>query len=195
VLTVVLGRALSFERIAGLDAGSDTRIRALPVVLALIRSYAPWGSGLGSFDQVYRLHEPDNLLSPFYLNHAHNDWLELALTGGLPAVLLLALSLAGLARSMIGLGAGHRHDRRAILLARVGLVIIVILGVASISDYPLRTPLLACLGATAALWTQSGRPRARRKAQARQRFDPVENLQPSSRLQGRPETHAFRNCR
>ncbi len=36
------------------------------------------------------MHEPDALLRADYANHAHNDWLEVALTGGLPALLILA---------------------------------------------------------------------------------------------------------
>ena len=59
------------------SAALSEKVRALPTIERLIAAYAPWGSGLGTFEQVFKLHEPDALLSPSYLNHAHNDWLEL----------------------------------------------------------------------------------------------------------------------
>jgi hypothetical protein len=37
-------------------------------------------------------------------------------------------------------------------LQRLGLVIILLFGTASLSDYPLRVPSLACLFALAVLW-------------------------------------------
>ena len=40
-------------------------------------------------------------------------------------------------------------DRR---LYRAGVMIVTIIGLASLSDYPLRTPAIACLFVTALLW-------------------------------------------
>ncbi len=55
----------------------------------MIRTYFPVGSGLGGFDPLFRMHEPFELLKPTYFNHAHNDWLEIALDAGGAGIALL----------------------------------------------------------------------------------------------------------
>src|SRR5690606_34739815 len=84
-------------------------------------------------------------------NHAHNDLLELALTGGLPA-----LSILGWFVAWFGLNAAsvlRQRDRSASTdFARLGVVMIVVLLLSSVVDYPLRTPLMAALFAMACGW-------------------------------------------
>jgi O-antigen ligase len=153
-VTLALGRTPAIDRFASMDPTNDLRIRVLPVILSMIRTYLPWGTGFGAFENVYRLHEPDALLSSFYLNHVHDDWLELVLTGGLPALLLLAVGLVAFGRRSIRVlsaRAGGADNG----LAVVGFMIILLLGLASITDYPLRVPSLACLGAIALVWLQA----------------------------------------
>ena len=53
------------------------------------RSFLPFGAGFGTFDPVYRRFEPDALLSTIYLNQAHNEPMQLAMEGGIPALALL----------------------------------------------------------------------------------------------------------
>jgi O-antigen ligase len=159
VLALWLDRAASIDRLLALDPGADLRLRALPVIVAMIGTYAPWGSGIGTFEPVFKLHEPDALLSPSYLNHAHNDWLELLATGGLPAAFLLMLSLTALAVGVARLWrAGQTGDGPPPLVA-LGALMLLMFALASLSDYPLRTPSLACLGAVAVLWAATAAPR------------------------------------
>lgn len=150
--TIHLGRGLAFDRLMAGDAADDMRVLILPTVIHMVWTYLPWGTGLGSFEDVYRLHESDALLRPFYMNHAHDDWLEFALTGGVPAILLLALAVAAFA--MRATRAMRRGAERSgsLRLVRLGLAVLLVLGLASFTDYPLRTPSLACLAAIAALW-------------------------------------------
>lgn len=82
-------RAVSIGRVANDDVANDLRSRALPTVLAITRQYFPFGTGMGSFDPIFRMHEPDTLLGPTYFNHAHNDFLEVVLNAGLVGVVLL----------------------------------------------------------------------------------------------------------
>ena len=152
LLTIALGRGLAFDRLIASD-DSDLRFRVLETLRGMTAAYFPWGSGMGSFAQVYQVHEPRHLLAPVYLNHAHNDWLEQVLTGGLPAVVLLALGAAGfLFRALRLTRPGKVADRDEVLLGRLGLLVLLMLAIASLGDYPLRTPALACLAAVAALW-------------------------------------------
>jgi len=156
VMTVQMGRGISLDRLMGQDIAQDMRALILPTVLDMVRAYMPWGTGFGSFEDVYRVHEARELLRPFYMNHAHNDWLELALTGGIPALVLLVAMLAALAlRAARVLLSGWRGDRGE-SLARLGLMVLVILGLASLTDYPLRVPSLACFAVIAVLWLWVG---------------------------------------
>jgi O-antigen ligase len=109
------------------------------------------GSGFGSFDPVFRVYEPDGLLSPNYLNHAHNDLLELAMVGGLPAMVLLVWFLVWLGTR--GIAALRRSDGRTnTRMARLGLLMLVMMLLSSLVDYPLRTPLVAAICAVACGW-------------------------------------------
>jgi O-antigen ligase len=153
MLGIWLGRALAWDKLVGTRLMEEERARIIPVLLDMIREYFPAGSGIGSFQRVYQLHEPDELLSPYYMNHAHNDWLEILLTGGLAAAVLLAI--AGIA---FGVCALHVFSRRRevtseLVHARLGLAVILIAALGSWSDYPLRTPALSSVFVVALLWT------------------------------------------
>jgi hypothetical protein len=151
-LTVWFGRAAAWQRLFVSAPGDDMRFLAVPTVWAMIQHYFPLGSGVGSFEQVYQIHEPDTLLEPTYMNHAHNDWLEVMLTGGLPAMALLIVAIAGFCVRARRLGAGRVQLTPDVRLAWLGMVVILLAALASISDYPLRVPALACFFAVAVLW-------------------------------------------
>lgn len=156
-LVAVMGRALSLTRLFSSDVESDLRVRYAPQVLELVRTYFPAGSGFGSFDTVFRAGEPDAFLKPTFFNHAHNDWVEIVLTAGLPGFLLLTAGLGWwLARgwALFRTRWGNRATNRgwADPLARAGWGTLLILMLASVADYPLRTPLLAFVFAAAACW-------------------------------------------
>ena len=161
LLTILLGRAEAFQRLMQVDATNEYRLRAWKVVGQLIADYLPIGSGFGSFVEVYQVAEPRSLLDQTYFNHAHNDWLEVLLTGGLPALALLVVAVGLVVVRMVQLwrirGGQVQPDE---LLARLGLVLIVLFGIASFADYPLRTPVLSVFFTMAALW--AGLPLRRR---------------------------------
>lgn len=152
-LTIVAARGVAFQRLVNLDVSQDLRLKALPTVVEITREAFPWGSGMGSFDEVYRYHEPGQLLSPNYFNRAHNDWLEIVMTGGLPALLLalfaitffVVAAVAVLKRKERG-----RARRRVLISARCAIVILLLLAIGSIAEYPARTPSLAVLCALCA---------------------------------------------
>lgn len=153
VLTIYTNRALSIFRMTDANAlGADLRFEALPVLADMLRTFSPQGIGYGAFDPVYRGFEPDSLLTTEYFNHAHNDLIELLLTGGALALLLLLVFVAWwgrrTVRSLIA-GDGQRTSEK---LARLGGVMILILLGASLVDYPLRTPLLAAVFTLACCW-------------------------------------------
>ena len=150
-LTIVLGRAIAWERLLATGAAEEGRLMLLPTVLAMIARYFPAGSGMGSFERVYQVHEPDGQLGSAIANHAHNDWLEVILTGGAPALILLGLALAAYLRRAWQVLKPQAFASSCIA-ARLGLVLVLQMALASIGDYPLRTPLLGVIFVLAVLW-------------------------------------------
>ncbi len=147
-LTVAAGRGGAIDR---LTAGDDGELR-YPVwqsIMDMIPAYWPWGTGIGTYADAYALLEPDALLRPTFSNHAHNDYLEIAFTAGVPGLLILTGAI--LAVSLWGLRA-IRVGRRDGALQRTGLVITVILALASLGDYPVRTPIMMAVLVIATIW-------------------------------------------
>lgn len=146
LVSVAADRAVSIERLAQVDAGEDMRGRGLPTVLSIIRTYLPWGTGLGSFDPIFRLHEPFALLKPTYFNHAHNDFLELVLTSGFPGLLLLIAATAWWVWRSAAVWRGEA------VLPKLGSSALLLILLASIVDYPARTPIIMAVTTLAAVW-------------------------------------------
>jgi O-antigen ligase len=153
-LSVAADRAVSINRLIILDGDEDLRTRAMPTIASMIRLYFPFGSGFGGFDPLFRVHEPLALLKPTYFNQAHNDFLGIALDGGLPALVLLLAALAW------WLVASVRVWRAApselVMPARLGSAILLLILVASAFDYPVRTPTFMALVVVAAAWLAQG---------------------------------------
>lgn len=148
LISVAADRAVSISRVLSLDTGGDMRRQALPTILEMIRIYFPVGSGLGTFDPIFRIHEPFELLTTSYFNHAHNDLLEVILDSGLAGALLFASAI------IWGALAGVRAWRSGAsqLRPRLGSIMLLLTLVASLVDYPARTPLILALLVMAAVW-------------------------------------------
>lgn len=161
LISLAADRAVSIDRVFAGEEGQDMRSRGLPTVLAMTRTYFPWGIGLGSFDPMFRVHEPFALLKPTYFNHAHNDLLEIVLDAGLAGGLLL---LAGLTWCIIAsarawqAGAGMRHA-----LPKLGSAMLLLIVLASAFDYPARTPIIMALVVIAGFWLTGAPGRARQE--------------------------------
>jgi len=152
--SIVFSRDEALQRVIGLTWDGESRLQYLPTVIEIARNFFPVGAGFGTFDPVYRVYEPIASLTPQYLNHAHNDFAELVITGGIPALLVLACFVAWLLNRGVKLIRG-KSDSRSLAFARLGVFMIISLLLASIVDYPLRTPLLAALLALASAWLSS----------------------------------------
>jgi O-antigen ligase len=137
-------RSGSFARFV-LAPERDTRFANIGTLVDTARHYFPAGSGLGSFDPVFRIAEPHDSLRPEYLNHAHNDLLETLITAGLPGLMLVAVFGLWLVRSVWRTWAFDNEPWAATL------VVLVLLS-QSVGDYPLRTPLLSIIFLTAMCW-------------------------------------------
>lgn len=144
---LLIARSGSFERLTN-DPVDHSRVAAIGPILNAVRCFFPFGAGFGTFEPVYRRFEPDSLLSTIYLNQAHNEPLQLALEGGIPALALMVLFLAwwvhAAFRSVRPRGSASRRAM-GIAMSAASLILMV----SSLVDYPLRTPLLSALFAIA----------------------------------------------
>ena len=156
VLSANLGRGLAVERLLGNSPADDLRAQIVPQAFDMTLQYAPIGSGLGSFEPLFKLHESDDFLGPAYVNHVHNDFLEVAMTLGLPGVMLLlaALFTVALAARRV-LATSSRSADNA--LPRASLVVLFLLAFATLWDYPLRVPSMMALGILTAVWLGGGK--------------------------------------
>ena len=134
----------------GADVVQDDRLIIATHTLEAIKAYFPFGTGVGTFKDVYPLRElPAELLSYIYVNHAHDDFLELFLESGVAGVALLVCCLAWLA--VRGRDIWRKRLRGGapidLLLRRASLFALVLLLLHSTIDYPLRTSAIMVLTA------------------------------------------------
>ena len=144
VVTLAAARSGALERLAHTNRVNETRVAMLDPLLATARAFMPFGAGFGSFDSVFRHFEPNSLLSTIYMNQAHNEPMQLAIEGGAPALVLLAVFVGWWLWS--GVKVARREgpsSGKAIAVAWVAASAILL--TSSLVDYPLRTPLLSAL--------------------------------------------------
>jgi O-antigen ligase len=144
-MTAISARVSVFDRFSqGSDALKDVRFQVWRPIFRIVWDFFPFGSGLGSFPEVYGIYEPTQLLDARYLNHAHNDLLEIALTGGLFGMAIVAVCFYSFIRSIFRAARSRNGGPRDSLI-RMGAVVVSMLAFASLVDYPLRTPSVACI--------------------------------------------------
>jgi O-antigen ligase len=80
---------------ASAQTSVQSREQILRTSMKAAADYLPHGSGIGTFQRVYAHNADHERLDPrTYVNHAHNDYVELALETGVPGLIVLALFLA-----------------------------------------------------------------------------------------------------
>jgi O-antigen ligase len=160
---LLLTRTELFERVTGRFAtlSEELRYQYWDNSLYAIRQSLPVGTGFGSFERVYRGIEPLGQVSPLSVNHVHNDYLELVLEGGVPAILLALVACVVLGRALASAwrSVEGRQERATLVAAASSLSIILLF---SLVDYPLRMAAIAglfgaLLGLIAAVAHRSGR--------------------------------------
>lgn len=104
----------------------------------LAERFSPFGAGLGSFPQVYAAVERAQTLQTSYVNHAHNDYLEVWTCAGYAGVALAVVFMVWLAwRSW----KAWRSDEA--VMAQAGSLAVALVAAHSLVDYPVRTPAVA----------------------------------------------------
>ena len=156
LLTYLFARAEAVERLFFAVSDQNRRADFIVVSTDLFWKYYPLGTGSGSFAEMYQLVEPLDLLNPKRLNRAHNDWIEIAVTYGIPGLILLALFVGWYARQVYRLWRYGDSSRQSVKVARMAALAIAMIALASLSDYPLRTPIMMSFSAVLVLWFTNG---------------------------------------
>lgn len=151
-LSIKLDRADSFNRAANLEIEADLRWQIWPVAIDMVAHYFPAGTGFGTFDQAFRISEPDSILRQSYINLAHNDWLQILLDGGIVASIMLGFALVWFVWRSSQAWCCGKPQTSFHVLARAGSIMIILIFAASVTDYPSRTPFIMALMALAAVW-------------------------------------------
>ena len=131
-----------------MSIAEDLRWEFTSVTADIAGGFQPPGSGLGTFQPIYRMHEDIERLRPTYVNHAHNDYVELVLEGGWPAVILMAGFFIWLAFVSMRVWRNSRPGHAGaidVALPRAAMIAVVLLCLHSAVDYPLRTTALSTL--------------------------------------------------
>lgn len=158
-------RNTSVDRMALTTIADDMRFKALPTLVQITRDFMPFGTGFGAFDLVYKQSEPLALLHLTVFNRAHSDPLEIVMAGGVPTLIVCLAFLGWFFLTTIRRILAWRAGERAALPLLGGVMAFQIM-IASIGDYPLRTPLIA-MSFTLAVCFLATAPMVRMRAEAR----------------------------
>jgi O-antigen ligase len=154
IAAMVLGFAalvvFTSPRLTGLgytsfEDGPASRIGINRVSAVMIEDHWAAGTGLGAYQDVYRLYEDPDTVSRVFIAHAHNDYYEWVIETGLAGSVLLGAFLLAWSYWFLRLWTGSRAD--ALRLRRAASIACLVPVLHSLVDYPLRTPGIAVLAA------------------------------------------------
>ena len=141
---ILLGVFLSLDRIPGLESAvnedpmEQLRVQLLAPLFEMIKSYWLLGIGFGSFSAAYAQYEPIEIAGPSYVNQAHNDWAQLIIEGGLPAIVIFSALMILLTKRLFALARKGQTQWPSLVFWAFSFAIIA---AASVVDYPLRTAI------------------------------------------------------
>lgn len=155
VFTTPFGNNLTGDDARG---SSLSRYTSFTRTAAKTADYLPMGSGVSTFVEVYRDGEDTGSTTRFFMNHAHSDFLEVALEAGLPGIALLLLFLLWWGRRTFEIWRNPDSDQfaRAATIASAAVI------AHSLVDYPLRTAAISALFAAMLALMAEPRVRTRR---------------------------------
>jgi O-antigen ligase len=124
------------------DPLADSRVTFARNTIAAAKAYMPFGSGVGTFVSVYPTFElPQDAISNAFVNHAHDDLLEVWLEGGVISLCLIGAFATWFLLRSAKIWWRVPDNIRAIdlLLARAATIVVPLIIAHCAVDYPLRT--------------------------------------------------------
>jgi len=128
----------------GTDTLADSRFDIAKTTSAAALAFAPIGSGLGSFQPIYKMFEGAATVGHTFVYHAHDDWLELWLELGWLAPVLAIGFLIWFGRAAFSAWRAPQVTEDVLdrCLPLAASIVLALLLLHSIVDYPLRTTAL-----------------------------------------------------
>jgi O-antigen ligase len=139
IAAVAIGLAPVLERFSVAAVGEDTRWPLFSLTIDGTKAFFPFGSGPGTFPWVFPAWQPADL-GYWFVNRAHNDYLEWLFDVGLFAAVLLAIALVFYVRQWRRLHNGRGASRNQLVQAAAG-VSLLLLAIHELVDYNLYTPM------------------------------------------------------
>ncbi len=135
---VSIGLAPVLDRFSVEDALADARVTLFSNTLDGIASFFPIGSGPGTYPYVFPAFQPAEL-GRWFINHAHNDYLEWLFEGGLFAALLILTLLVFYAHqwTWVWTKAAWTRFKFAQIGAGIGIFLMLL---HTLADYNLHIP-------------------------------------------------------
>jgi O-antigen ligase len=130
------------------DQLDDARLQFARTTIEAAWAYMPFGAGMGTFVPVYGMFEkPQDLFAHAYINHAHDDILELWLETGIFGIALMAAFATWFVSRAVkiwrlGSVGTNEFDRS---LARAATIAVALIVTHSFLDYPLRTAAMTVI--------------------------------------------------
>lgn len=139
MLALEIGLAPIFKRFAALDDPmQEGRWAIFAGTLRAIGEFFPFGSGSGSFAEVFQRFQPVDFLGGF-VHRAHNDYLEWLLVGGLPAAVLIVATLLLYFRQWIKVWRGKQASKFYFIQIGAGVGLFLLL-LHTLVDFNLHIP-------------------------------------------------------
>ena len=158
---------------------SSTRGTSISLTSKAAHEFLPIGSGIGSFRHIYTAYEDPAVVTRDYINHAHSDWVEVALETGVMGIALLAAFALWLVARGRALWAGGKASGS---MGRAALTSVVLLMLHSLVDYPARTAAILCVAGMALGIVAAPRAAAARSRTKAASADEEDQAQPAARV-------------
>ena len=169
VLSSPFGNNLTTEQAQG---STDSRYTSFTTTFNAAGDYFPVGSGIGTFDEVYRQYEDPAKVDRFFMNHAHNDFLELLLETGVLGLALMVLFFLWWIWRVARIWRADEPDA----FARAATIASAVILAHSFVEFPLRTAAISAVFAMSCALMAEARPRVRQRRKDLERSSGARHL-------------------
>lgn len=143
---------------AGAETSFASRQTIFTTSIDAVRDFLPWGSGIGTFAEIYPRYEQPGEVTRWYINHVHGDYIELALETGIVGLAVLLVFAAWWLARIVAIWRADQPD----YFARAATIASAAMLAHSVVDYPLRTAAMSALFAACCALMAEPRARVRR---------------------------------
>jgi O-antigen ligase len=136
-LAVEIGLAPVLDRFSAEGALADARWSIYANSMIALWQFFPFGSGLGTFPDVFWRFQPDSVAQ--FVNHAHNDYIEFVMEGGLAAAVVIVMFVGLYVRRWPSLLRGTEWGTLRFMQVGAGISLLL-MALHSLTDYNLHIP-------------------------------------------------------